>query len=176
MQQTDEIKKLIAEVMEEWGNEFLARRRAALSAGKRPVNASGELSRHFAYQIDRQARKEAVQMLIAFPRQGRFRDMKNLRGADGGEELVGAIEQWIREKGQTAKMVRSFMRRHGLRTVPSDVLNRIAWGIVKKRTVRTRRRPIWNKPKSAAVSELVNLVAARLPTKTSQLITKEFKT
>ena len=173
MQPIEDINRLVAEVMEEWAREFIARRRAALSAGKRPVNASGELSRRLSYQIDQQARQDAVQLLIAFPRQGRFRDMKNLQGADGGEELIEAIEEWIKEKGQTAKMVRSFMRRHNLKTVPSNVLNRIAWGIVKKRTKRVRGRRIWNKPKSAALTDLVNLVAAQLPPRTSQLITKE---
>lgn len=170
MQEIEEINALVAAAMEEWGHEFIARRRAALSER---ISASGELSRRMAMQIDRQSRRDAVTMLLAFPEHGRFIDMRRLGRADGGEELVKAIEEWIVEKGQEAKMIRSFMRRHGLKTVPSDVLNRIAWGIV--RSPRKRRRRWYNKPKSGAVTDLYNLVASRLPAKTAEIITKNLK-
>lgn len=158
MQQIDQINQLVAAAMEEWGREFLARRKRHLAER---ISASGQLSQRLAMQIDRQARRDAVTLLLAFPDHGRFIDMRRLHRADGGEELVQAIGEWIREKGTEAKMIRRFMRMHGLRSVPSDVLNRIAWGIV--RSPRKRRRRWYNKPKSGAITDLMNLIAERMP-------------
>lgn len=158
MKEVQAINDLIGRVMEEWAAQFIERRRKYLSER---IQASGELSNNMASQVDRQARADGVQLLMSFPDHGRFIDMRRLDRAEGGEELVTAIEDWIREKGQEAKMVRKFMRKHGLKTVPSDVINRIAWGIV--RSPRKRRRRWYNKPKSGAITDLYNMVAEQLP-------------
>jgi hypothetical protein len=57
------------------------------------------------------------------------------------------------------------VRKYGKRPVSDAAfLNRIAWGIVKKRaTGKYRRRRWWNPSKTAAVTELLNKVAAALP-------------
>ena len=87
---------------------------------------------------------------------------------------IAALEDWIVRKGLEQKFLRSFMAKRRLKKVPPNVLNQIAWGIAVRRSNRYRRRQWWNKPKSAAITDLYNRVAAGLPDIVAEEIKKGF--
>ena len=102
--------------------------------------------------------------------------MKRLKPAKGGGDYIEGLIQWIKERGLEEQFVRRYMRRRRLKKVPARVLNQIAWGIAIKRSSRsrTRRRAWYNKPKSAAITELFNQVAANMPEQVADEIKKTF--
>ena len=147
----------IEQVSEEWAREFLQERIAFLR--KRKIEASGELIRSFDYQLTRQAMAETVTILFAFREHGRIIDIRRPNLARGGDEYVQELVEWIKDRGLQRKMIGRYVRKYGYKQPPNDVLNRIAWGIVRKRSKKPRRRQWWNKPKSRAISELYNRLA-----------------
>ena len=72
MESNEELKEFIAIELHELASQYIANRTAFL-AGKRR-NASGHLSNEMAFDIDKQARAEAVTLLLAFEEHGRYID------------------------------------------------------------------------------------------------------
>jgi len=72
-------------------------------------------------------------------------------------------------------MTSRFLRQRNLRTAPPSILNQLAWSIAVSRAKRYRRRQWYNKPKSAAITELYNRVAANLPDLVARGIGAAFK-
>lgn len=170
----EELKKEIADQMLEWADIFVTNRKAFLR--KRQIDASGELINSLNFEIDTQARQEAVQLLIAFNDYGRMVDMKrfNYSHDSWGRNAVSRIEDWVKEKG-LEKFIQGFVKKYNLKTVPANVLNKIAWGIMTNRAEgKFRRRRWYNKPKTAAISELVTQVVAIIPDKAAKQIKQQF--
>ena len=166
------LKKDIEEQLLSWSALFIEQRKAFLR--RRKIEASGKLLGSMEAEINRQARAEVVQILIAFEEHGRFQDMKRMNVPQGGGEYLAALVEWIRKKGLEQKMIAGWQRRYNRKTVPADVLNKIAWGIAVKRTQRYRRKAWWNKPKSAAITDLFNDVASSIPDTVAEQIKKNF--
>jgi hypothetical protein len=165
-----QLKAAIAAEMEEWAANYVRTRADFLR--KRKIEATGSLVRSLEFEINQQARAEAVDLLLAFEEHGRFVDMKTLTPAAGGGNYIAAIEAWIRSKGES-KFVNKYMEKYGKKTVPANVLNKIAWGIVTKRGFgKARKRAWYNRSRTAAVAELYNNVAAMLPELVSAQISK----
>mgnify|MGYP000741763767 CR=1 FL=1 len=158
----EQIKKEISAEMEEWAAVFVKQRVDFLR--KRKIEASGQLINSIAASINQQARREAVELLLAFDDTGRFLDMKRLRPSGGGADYITALENWIREKGFEGKFTQKFMQKYRLQKAPPNVLNKIAWGIAMSRSTGKFRKKKWyNKPKTAAIGELFTNVAAMIP-------------
>ncbi len=156
-----------------WVAEFVAGRQAFLRSRK--IAASGTLLDSFAYEINSALEgqlKTALQ--IEFEEHGRFIDMRRLNVPGGGGDYIAALEDWIVRKGLEQKFLRAFMAKRRLKKVPPNVLNQMAWGIAVRRSNRYRRRQWWNKPKSAAITDLYNRVAAGLPDIVAEEIKKGF--
>jgi hypothetical protein len=169
-----EIKDFIHAEMIDFGLEFTAKRREFL---QRRISASGLLDNSLDFEADKQARQDAVSLLLAFEEHGRYIDMKRLKAvipSNSDNEYVNLIENWIKQRGWEQRFINAFMRRRNLRIVPPSVLNRIAWGIVIARAKRVRPRKWWNKSKTAGISDLFNRVFAGLPEKTSNILTGAF--
>lgn len=169
MTQTDELKAIIAEEAADWARGFIAARVQYLSASK--ISRTGALESSLGYSIERQARQEAVEILLAFEEHGRFIDMKPTAQDKWGREAVARVQDWARRVG-LEKFERGYRRKYGkVPALDSQFLNKIAWGILIKRTSgKYRRRRWWNKPKTAGISDLLNLVASRLPDKVADQV------
>lgn len=161
MQETDNLKEIIAAEMQEWASGFVQARVAFLS---RTASRSGVLERSVSQEIVQQARRDAVEALIAFEEYGRFIDMKPTAQDKYGREAIKRLEQWADNVG-LSNFERGFIRKYGSRPVSdAKFLNRIAWGVLKTRVSgKYRRRRWWNASKSASITELLNKVAAALP-------------
>lgn len=166
-----ELKAAIAAEMEEWAANYVRARADFLR--KKKIDATGSLVRSLQYEMNQQARAEAIELLLAFEEHGRFVDMKTLSPSAGGGDYVAAIEAWIQQKGLATKFTNKFMEKYGKKTVPANVLNKIAWGIVTKRGFgKARKRAWYNRSRTAAVADLYNDVAALLPDLVSSQIAK----
>ena len=173
---TEELKDLIRREMEDWAAGFVSARVAYLQRG---ISRSGVLTDSMHTTIDRQARQEAVELLMSFSEHGRYIDMKPRAQDRWGREAITRIEDWVGRVG-LEKFLPGYIKRYG---IPDQVLtderlkNRIAWGIVRRRAIgKYRRRRWWNKSKQRAISELFNQVAAALPPKVAQQVTDTLKT
>lgn len=147
----------------EWVNQYLAERIAFLK--KRKIEASGQLIASLEAEVS-SALENAVRTSIAiqFEEHGRFIDMKKLQPPQGGGNYIAAIEEWIGRKGFAQKFTQKFMAGRKLKVVPKNVLNQIAWGIVKSRSDKYRRRKGWyTRSRAGAVNDLYNRVAAGIP-------------
>lgn len=170
-----EIKDFIEAEMADFGALFKQQRQDYLS---RKISASGDLSKSIDYAIDKQARAEAIEMVIMFEEHGRFIDMKRLKAVVPGganNEYVRMVEDWIRARGWEQKFIDAFVRKRHLKKAPPSVLRQIAWGIVIKRAQKVRPRKWYNKAKTASIADLFNHVVAGLPDKTSEILVNSFK-
>lgn len=157
----EQLKSAIAKHMEAWAGEFIHDRIAFLK--KRKVESTGELIDSMAAEMNRQARREAVELLLAFEEHGRYIDMKRLHPAKGGNAVV-SVEDWMKRKGFVDAFTKRYVKKYNMKKTPSNVLNKIAWGIVIARSGgKVKRRPWYNKPRTAAVADLYNEVAAMIP-------------
>ncbi|MBL7780693.1 MAG: hypothetical protein JNM22_05700 [Saprospiraceae bacterium] len=160
-EQIQHIQKFIGEEGQKWAAEFIAFRRSWLASKK--IDASGELSSSLQSEINDQVQGEVVEILMEFADHGRYIDMRRLKPAAGGGEYLNMLIEWMQRKGLEQRFIAGFVRRHNLNKAPQDVLNRAAWGIIKKRSLgRPRRRTWYNKPKSRGITDLFNRVAAGL--------------
>ena len=168
------IEDYLQEELAAWAAVFVKDRVAYLRSRK--ISASKDLERSLQYEIRNDTFRGAVTLMLAFEEYGRFIDMKRLKPAKGGGDYIEGLIQWIKERGLEEQFVRRYMRRRRLKKVPARVLNQIAWGIAIKRSSRsrTRRRAWYNKPKSAAIRELFNQVAANMPEQVADEIKKTF--
>lgn len=173
----DDIKKNIDEeirlVSEAWAEKFLAQRRGILE--RRKINASGGLSDSLDHAVVKGGAEAAVSILIAFNDEGRIVEMRNLHVDKWGREAVTRVEDWIKKRGVNF-FVPGFLEKYRLQSPPKDVLNRMAWGILVSRSGgKYRRRPWWNKSKTAAVTDLYNQAAVAALDKTAKGVAKSFK-
>lgn len=168
----DALKQFIQEEMTKWAAEYIATRKAYLL--KRKISASGELIRSLEFELNAQASREAVEMLLAFEEHGRFVDMKGLQPPEGGGEYIAGLVDWMQRKGLADRFTERYMERHKLRKVPERVLVYIAWGIALSRTDKYKRRAWYNKSRSGATIDLFNNVAAGIPDIVGGQIKKQF--
>lgn len=170
---TERIDDRIAEVSRTWADDFVAARKTALSARK--ITASGDLSRSIEAGVTKGGEQGAVTILIAFNDYGRIVEMRRINHDKWGRNAVTRVEDWIREKG-ISRFVPGFMQRHPeWKTTPKDVVNRAAWGILVSRSAnKFRRRPWWNKAKTASVSSLYNQVATATADATMEELKESF--
>lgn len=157
-----------------WVRGYIVNRKASLR--KRKINAAGDLSGSMQGEVT-QAFEAGVRTTIdlMFADHGRYIDIKRLKPAAGGGDYIDGLVEWIERKGFREKFVSGFLRRRRLKREPQDVLNQIAWGIVKKRSTQYRRRSPWlYKSSAAAINTLYNRVASRMPQIVAEEIAKQF--
>lgn len=176
---SDDTVKEIQEYLEvqgfKWAREFIAGRKAWLQS--KGIAATGDLIDSLGLEVTSTLENALITRIeIEFATYGRYLDMK-MKPAKGGSDYIQGIVQWMEDKGFETKFINDFLAKRKRRTITRDkVLNQIAWGIAIKRSIKYKRRVWWNKPKSAAISDLYNRVAAGLPDKVLQEIKKAFKT
>jgi hypothetical protein len=155
----------------EWAKQFIAGRKSWMDA--KGIKATGALVQSLQEQVTATLEEAArVRIDIAFEPHGRYVEMKNLHAPAGGSDYIQDLEGWIERKGFRSKWTNRFMANRALRTVPTDVLTRLAWSVAVSRRQRVKRRRQWyNKPKQAAVTDLYNQIAAGLP----DLVAEEIK-
>ena len=170
---TQELKDLIQAEMHEWSLGFIDARKIFL---RRSISKSGVLVDSMEQEIDRQSRREAVELLLSFSEHGRFVDMKPTAQDKYGRQSIIRIEDWVSRVG-LGKFVRGWEKIHGKRPIDDSVLiNRIAWGIVINRTKgKYKRKRWWNSSKTRAITELLNDVAEKLPKKVSEQVVDSLK-
>ena len=174
MTELESLQQYIESETSRWAEQYIDQRKSFLRSRK--IEATGELINTLEADINRQARKEVIELLMAFPDYGRIIDMRRFSPPRGGGDYLTAIERWIESKGLRDKMVQGYLKRHKLRKTPNNILNRIAWGIVIKRNIgRYRRRRWYNKSISGAITDLYNQVAGNMPEIIAQQITAKFK-
>jgi hypothetical protein len=153
--------------------EFVTYRKLYLQ--KRGIAATRELIDSLAFEITNRTEDVVMTRIeIAFADYGRYIDVKKLKTADGGEEYIEGLKKWIQSKGLETKMVEGYMKRRNLKSRPANVLNSIAWGIVRKRKITYKRSAWWNKAKTGMINDLYNVVAAGLPDIVADALKKGF--
>jgi hypothetical protein len=157
-----------------WAKEFIAARKSWLES--KGIKVSAELIQSLESEVTSILEGAAKTRIdIAFNTYGRYIEMKNLNAPAGGSDYIEALEGWIEQKGLRQRMTTSFLNKRNLRQAPPNILNQLAWSIAISRSQRVKRRRQWiNKPKSAAITELYNRVAAGLPERVAQEIKNAF--
>jgi hypothetical protein len=164
------INAAISDVATEFATQFIAQRRAAI---QKKTTASGKLAESFEFEIEKQAQREGIAIAIAFLDAGRLVDMKPRAFSGFGEEAVKAMEVWLENK-DLDKFIAAYRQKHELpdyiKYPEHDTLSRekiktrIAWGILKTRQKgKWRRKSVWNKPKSAAITDLITQILVKVP-------------
>jgi hypothetical protein len=167
-----------------WANTFILQRKSFLE--NRKIVATGDLKESLKTETIRQASAQIIETLIEFEESGRFVDMKTLRPSKGGDIYIRALEQWLKDKGFFQKnrakyeakyeSNRKFQRITSGTTRDSRALNRMAWSIaITRASGKYRKRRWYNKPKSAAIGELFNRIAANLPSIANEAIINQFQ-
>lgn len=158
-----------------WAKEFIAGRKAWLAS--KGIKASGELISSLQTEVLSTLEGAAMTRIeLFFVEHGRFIEIKNLRAPKGGEQYIAALEQWIEDKGLQGKFTKNYLKKRNIRNEPANILNQLAWSVAISRLQRTKRRKQWyNKPKSAAIADLFNRVAANLPELLAQEIKNAFQ-
>lgn len=163
------LKASVTQASEEWVAKFMTNRRAYWQ--RRKLNSSGTLINSIEFDTD-SGKADVVSILIGFEGYGRILEMKNVSHDKWGRNAISRVEDWIKRKGVQA-FVPGFLEKYGYKSPPVDIVNRIAWGILK--SPGKGRSGLWAKPKSAAVSDLYNDVAAASLKGVSQDSVKFFK-
>lgn len=158
-----------------WVRAYIVNRQASLRSRK--INMRGDLSRSLQGEVEtvfEQGVRTTIDLI--FDEHGRYIDIKKLKPAAGGSDYIDGLVEWIERKGFRKKFVTAFLRRRRLKTEPLDVLNQIAWGIVKNRQGnKFRRRSPWlYKSSAAAIDDLYNRVASAMPQVVADEIAKQF--
>lgn len=168
---TAQLQQHIEEVSRTWVQEYIRNRVAVLS--KRKISATGELATSMQYTLTNAVQGAVVAMLdLSFQDQMRWLDMKNLNVPAGGLSYIDDLAAWVVRKGLSSKFIADYVSKRRLRKPPQNVLNQIAWGIARKRSIAYKRRPVaYSKSKSAAITDLFNQVAAGLP----EIVAQEIK-
>lgn len=174
MTETEQLKAIIQQEAQQWATGFIQARVAYLT---REVSKSGTLTSSMGFEINRQARQDAVEILVAFEEYGRFIDMKPTPIERWGREAIERIQEWIKKVG-LEKFERGWIKKYKRRpAIDEKFLNRIAWGIAVRRSGgKYRRRRWWNKSKTAGLTELYNQVAAALPATVAEQVKNTLKT
>lgn len=173
MEAKEELKREIMAVADEWATNFIRLRIARLR--KTSTEASGELIRSLEYALENgKAESEAARLLIAFNEYGRIAEMREITHDRWGRNAMTRLEAWIVKKG-ISRFQAGFLKTRGLKTPPKNMINQIAWGIMVNRSNGKFRRKQWyNRPKSAAVGDLYNEIAARMLDTGAEIVTKSF--
>lgn len=158
-----QLTELIDSESREWAREWIATRRAVLE--KRGIKASGELIASLEHTAKTSVGTAVTNIVeIAFANQGRYVEMKRLNVPGGGADYLANLAEWIQKKGLLAKYQSRFLASRKRKTVPADLLYRMAWAVAIARKTRAYRRRSWYaKAKEAGVTELYNRVAANIP-------------
>lgn len=160
----------------EWAKEFIAGRRAWMAS--KGIRATGELISSLQTEVLSTLEGAArTRLEIAFETYGRYVEMRNLKPPAGGSDYIAALEEWIERKGLRDRLTENYLRKRKVRRAPPSILNQLAWSVAISRHERYKRRRQWyNKPKSAALTELYNRVAANLPDLVAREIKAAFQT
>lgn len=153
-----QLNEAYARELETWAEEFLLSRENYLRRKK--IEASGELGDSFAFDMDASPSQDLVKLLIGFNDYGRIIDMRGISHDKWGRNAVSRVEDWIKAKGLLQKWIPKFMKKYKRKTIPHDILNRMAWGVLRNRTLAWRPKKWYNKSKSAAIGDLYNRTAA----------------
>lgn len=147
------------ETLRGWAVDFRIGRIAWLRG--RNISATGALASSIAESISRE--EGAVTLEMSFEDHGRYIDMKqsSISHDKWGRDGIKRLEAWVRKQGIQKFKAGYLRKRKYLPKGEQKLVNSIAWGIAINRTNgKFRRRPWYNKPKSAAITELYNQVAA----------------
>lgn len=148
-----------AETLRAWAADFRTGRVAWLRG--RNISATGALASSIAESVSRQ--EGAVTLEMSFEDHGRFIDMKqsSISHDKWGRDGITRLEAWVRKRGVERFRAGYLRKRKYLPKGEQKLVNSIAWGIAINRTKGKFKRKQWyNKPKSAAITELYNQVAA----------------
>jgi hypothetical protein len=170
---TPEIRAQLNETITEWAEKFIYQRKKAIE--RKQMRASGDLSRSMRYSVTKDAINDVRDLFVQFAEQGRWMDMKNMRRANGGEEYVKAIMDWMDAKGLTSDMILKWWSDNNYRKIPSTIKNQIAWGIIKSRANKIKRQKWYNASKTAAVNELHHRIGNALLPKVEGEVKKMFE-
>lgn len=173
MDANEALTAAIEKEMDAWAKQFIAQRLASLDRQK--IKARGELAASLGYEIPEGFDADTATLLIAFNDYGRIAEMRRINHDKWGRNAITRVEDWVVKKG-VERFVSGFLKKHNLKKVPKDILNRMAWGILISRAGgKFRRKQWWNKPKSAALNDLYNQVAVSLLDVSTTELTKAFK-
>lgn len=172
---SQQILDFIHEQAQVWAADFVANRKAALD--KRGIVASGSLKQSLAAEASKEVFRQAVEVYLAFEEYGRIAEMRRVTHDKWGRNAIHRLEDWVRVRGVAAFLEGYRRRRRYIPRVEARLVNSIAWGIAINRTSgKFRRRTWYNKPKTAAITQLFNQVAAGLADVVSEEITSQFTT
>lgn len=158
----------------EWAKSFIAGRKSWMDS--KGIKATNELINSLEQEVTKTISDAAlVRIQIAFEPHGRYVEMKNLNAPAGGTAYIADLEGWIEKKNLRQRMTSRYMSTRRARSVPPDILTRLAWSVAISRHQRVKRRRQWyNKPKQATIADLYNRIAAGLPELVADEIKKAF--
>jgi hypothetical protein len=166
-QLSDEVLKELTDYIEvqgrAWAVEYINNRIAYLKS--RGLSGDSALLQSMSAEVTSTLQNAAETYInIAFEKHGRYIDMKYLKAAAGGNAYIEALVQWMQDKNLDAKFRSKSLSKRKLKVVPVNILNQIAWGIVRSRQTRYKRRLAWySKSRAGALNTLYNKVAANIP-------------
>lgn len=149
----EDLRRFQDQIMVSWAQDFIEDRKQAMDKSKGV--SSGQLKGSLSQKFDASDAQLVGSVSALFFQYGRFIDMRRLNW--GQQRPTSAIESWIQSRG-VDNFIRNFKRYRKGRRIPhgSQLINQIAWGIVKGKlkNQKTRRRPWYNKGKFYLINQL----------------------
>lgn len=145
----DQMTDIINSVVPVWAAQEL---KYYFERAKKVGKATGEGQSNISVQTIRATAGQVAHVMFAFRDYMRYQDMKTLDMSK--TPPYQDIRDWIEAKG-TGKFKSGFVKRNGkLPTDDKQLMNAIAWGIVKSKNRRHKQKKWYNKAKWAGINVL----------------------
>lgn len=142
--------EFIAAELRDFSKRFVANRQSDIRRAKL-LNTEELLQRLYA-KVQTDPQRGIFFMYVFAQNYGRWQDMRRRYARVGGEEMVQGLEEWAEKEGVgnfTKKGKRDYPGIYKAQP-PDRILNRIAWGIIRKYRDRNTapKRGWWNRGKT----------------------------
>lgn len=152
-------KDIINEELAAWSITFIQNR---LRDSQKLNTSSGRGRKSFDYQVIKASTNDLARALFEFEGYMRFQDMRRLKW--DSQAPFQEILRYVQEKGVNA-FINGFSKKYRIPSSNVQLMNQIAWGIVKKKAkpgYRHKRKKWYNKGKQRDIYSLYGKLLARL--------------
>lgn len=163
-------KDIINDELTDWSITFIQNR---LRDAQKLRQNSGTGQRSFNHQVIKAATNELARALFEFEGYLRLQDMRKLKWDK--QAPFQDILKYVQQKGVNA-FINGFSRKYRIPSSNVQLMNQIAWGIIKKRQsskFKHKRKKWYNKGKERDIASLYGRILARLRENQVEVLKKE---
>lgn len=167
--------KFLNETLKEWAVEFIVNRIAEVRAAK--LIQSEDLINSYQSQLIRATSAGVASIIFGFNEYARYYDMRRLnrRKKSFGREGMKELKQWILDEGVEKFRSGFFSKRGKLPTTDIRLANDIAWGIVRSKKRKHRRRLRYSNNRERDIDRLYDTLLEGYGTTTLKQLKNQIK-